>query len=211
MIVLAAGVLAIGTNAASINWTATKGYLYDGDGDSSAKITSGTAYLVLSTYGQSDLVSLFASNDGNAAATLTTLQGKAQYLGSGAIGDNARVAEGSGTTSSTDSITAYFVVFNDDKMYVSANASSEYDSLTSEHSINFASISTSSKLSFDAASGYSAAGWYGAAAVPEPTSGLLMLLGMALALPSVASARKATISQETEKPPSHRGRLLCCE
>ena len=80
MIVLAAGVLAIGTNAASINWTATKGYLYDGDGDSSAKITSGTAYLVLSTYGQSDLVSLFASNDGNAAATLTTLQGKAQTM-----------------------------------------------------------------------------------------------------------------------------------
>ena len=32
---------------------------------------------------------------------------------------------------------------------------------------------------FNASEGYSAAGWYSAAAVPEPTSGLLLLLGMA--------------------------------
>ena len=32
---------------------------------------------------------------------------------------------------------------------------------------------------FDASAGYSGAGWYSAAAVPEPTSGLLLLLGMA--------------------------------
>ena len=170
MILLVAGILAVGANAASINWTATKGYLYDG-GDST-KVTSGTAYLVLASYSQGDLVSAFAAANGDAATTLASIT----TLGTGAIGDNARIAEGTGTTTSTDSITAYFVVFNDDKMYISGTASSEYDGLQQEHTIGFTSMTSSSKLTFQASDGYSAAGWY---AVPEPTSGLLMLLGMA--------------------------------
>ena len=38
---------AIGLNAATINWGATKGYLYDGE--SANKITSGSAYLMFVT------------------------------------------------------------------------------------------------------------------------------------------------------------------
>ena len=80
MVLLVAGVLAIGANAASINWTATKGYLYDG-GDST-KVTSGTAYLVLASYSQGDLVSAFAAANGDAATTLASIT----TLGTGAIG-----------------------------------------------------------------------------------------------------------------------------
>ena len=177
MMMLSAGLLAVGANAASVNWTATKGYLYDGTGDSAPRVTSGTAYLVLSTYAQSDLVSLYASKEGDSAATLTVLQGNAAYLGTGTIGENARIA-GDGTTSATDSITAYFVVFGGDKMYISDTATSSYDALMAEHTLPFASMTNSSRLTLDASAGYSTAGWY-AASVPEPTSGLLMLLGMA--------------------------------
>ena len=56
MIALAAVAVGIAANAASISWATTKGYLYDGTGDAASKLTSGTAYLVLSTYAQSDLV-----------------------------------------------------------------------------------------------------------------------------------------------------------
>lgn len=172
-LIVALAVVAVGiaANAASVTWGAQKGYLYDGNGDSSAKITSGTAYLVLSSYAQDDLVSAFVAANGDAAATLASIS----TLGTGTIGDNARIS-GSGTSTATDSITAYFVVFNGDKMYVSGTADSSYDSLMAEHSITFSSMTTSSKLTLQAADGYSAAGWY---AVPEPTSGLLMLLGMA--------------------------------
>ena len=176
MIALAAVAVGIAANAASISWATTKGYLYDGTGDSASKLTSGTAYLVLSTYAQSDLVSLFASNDGNAATTLTALQEKTQYLGTGAIGENARVT-GSGTTSATDSITAYFVVFNGNNMYISDTATSDYDGLAQAHDLTFGTSMTASSKALPSDGAYSGAGWY--TAVPEPTSGLLMLLGMA--------------------------------
>lgn len=173
VIALAAIAASVAANAASINWTAAKGYLYDGNGDSAAKITSGTAYLVLASYSQGDLVSAFAAANGDAATTLASIT----TLGTGDIGSNARIAEGTGTTTSTDSITAYFVVFNDDKMYISDTAASSFDGLAQSHDLPFTtSMTSSSKLTFQAADGYSAAGWY---AVPEPTSGLLMLLGMA--------------------------------
>ena len=172
LVTLAAGILAVGVNAASINWSAAKGYLYDGAGDSAAKVTSGTAYLVLATYSQGDLVSAFATANGDAATTLATIT----TLGTGTIADNARIS-GTGTTSATDTITAYFVVFNDDKMYVSATGDSVYDGLAQAHDLAFTtSMTSSSKLTLQAADGYSGAGWY---AVPEPTSGLLLLLGVA--------------------------------
>ena len=178
MIALAALTIGMAANAASVSWLTSKGYLYDGAGDSAAKLTSGTAYLVLSSYAQSDLVSLFASNDGNAATTLTALQGNAAYLGSGAIGDNARINEGTGTTSATDSITTYFVVFNGDNMYISDTATSSYDGLAQAHDIAFTTSMTTSSKALPSDGVYSGAGWY-TASVPEPTSGLLMLLGMA--------------------------------
>ena len=176
VIAVAAVAIGIAANAASYSWATTKGYLYDGTGDSAAKITSGTAYLVLSSYAQSDLVSLFASNNGDAATTLATLQGNAAYLGTGTIGSNARMS-GSGTTSATESITTYFVVFNGSNMYSSDTATSDYDGLAQAHDITFGTSMTSSSKALPSEGAYSGAGWY--TAVPEPTSGLLMLLGMA--------------------------------
>ena len=178
IVMLAAGVLAVGANAAAVNWTAAKGYLYDGAKEPE-KITSGTAYLMLSTYSAGDLVSAFVDSGYNAATTISTLQESDKYLGSGTIGSNARIGDGTGTTTSTDAISAYFVVFGDQGVYISPTATSEYDGLQGEHTLAFASISTSSKAFNEAKGGYSASGWYGTADVPEPTSGLLMLVGLA--------------------------------
>lgn len=176
MMAAAVAVAAIGLNAATVNWQATKGYLYDGE--SANKVTSGSAYLmyVTASYTQEDLVSAFAAAEGDVTATLASMTGSgAMATGAGEIADNARLA-GTSTYATTGGATAYFVVFNNDKMYVSVTADSVYDAVTAEASVAFASISASSKLDFQASDGYSAAGWY---AVPEPTSGLLLLIGMA--------------------------------
>ena len=174
IIAVVAVAMGVAANAASFSWKAEKGYIYDGAGDSAAKLTSGTAYLVFaSALTQSDLVAAFAAD---ATAAASTVSGKA--VSTGAIGSNARIAETAFTSDVTSDQTAYFVVFNGDKMYVSVTADAEYLAV-GESPIAFASVSTSSKALNDVAGGYAGAGWYGAAAVPEPTSGLLMLLGMA--------------------------------
>ena len=178
LIVAACAVVsAIALNAASVSWQATKGALYDG-ADTPAKLTAGEAYLVFvtSTYTQDSIVEAFATANGDKAATLTAM-GTSVATGTAAIDAGTSRPAGTSTYSLTADGTAYFVVFNGDKMYVSATTDVTYDALTTEGSALFStSLSSSSKTTFQAADGYSAAGWY---AVPEPTSGLLMLLGMA--------------------------------
>ena len=173
MIALAVATMGIVANAASFAWQAQSGYLWDG-ADTPAKITSGSAYLLFtSALTQSDLVTAFAAD---AATAASTVSGKA--VSTGTIGSNARIAETAFTSDVTSDQTAYFVVFNGDNMYVSNTANAEYWAV-GESSIEFGSMTSSSKTFNDVADGYAGAGWYGAAAVPEPTSGLLMLLGMA--------------------------------
>jgi len=171
MIALAAVAVGFAANAASFTWKATSGYLYDGAA-TPAKITSGSAYLLFtSALTQDALVTAFAADAATAASTVATTA-----VSTGTIGDNARIALTEFTADVTTDQTAYFVVFNGDSMYVSITADAGYAAVGTSD-ILFNSISSSSKLKFDVADGYSAAGWY--AAVPEPTSGLLMLLGMA--------------------------------
>lgn len=62
-------------------------------------------------------------------------------------------------------------------MLVSTEATSSYDAVTTVHALEFASSKDYAEaLPTQASAGYSGAGWYN---VPEPTSGLLLLLGMA--------------------------------
>ena len=163
----------VAANAATFNWEVQKGYIYDG-AETPAKLTSGTAYLMFtSAITQSDLVTAFAAD---ATAAASTVSSKA--VSTGTIGSDARIATSANFTSDvTSDQTAYFVIFNGDNMYVSITTTAEYYAV-GESAISFASVSASSKLSSEASAGYSAAGWY-TQSVPEPTSGLLMLLGMA--------------------------------
>ena len=175
MIALAAVAMGVAANAASFTWAVSSGYIWDG-AETPAKVTSGTAYLLFaSALSQSDLVTAFAADSATAQSTVTT-----KAVSSASIGSNARIDTTPFTADVTTDQTAYFVIFKGDNMYVSITADAAYAAVGTED-IAFASVTASSKKSFDAASGYSAAGWYSAASapVPEPTSGLLMLLGMA--------------------------------
>ena len=176
-------IAAIGVNAATVNWTANKGYIYDGAA-TPAKVTSGNAYLVFvtSAFGQEDAFNAFKTAAGKSDATVTAIKDAgALATGTGAIGSNARIGEGTSTYNLTGDGTAYFVVFANDKMYMSITGLAEFDPVTQEASLNFDSVSATSKLSYDTSAGFKGAAWYSMAAapVPEPTSGLLMLLGIA--------------------------------
>ena len=171
MIALVAVAVGMVANAASFTWKVQSGYIWDG-ADTPAKITSGSAYLVFaSALSQSDLVTAFAADAATAASTVSS-----KAVSTGTIGSNARIAETAFTSDVTSDQTAYFVVFSGDNMYVSITADAEYLAVGTSP-ISFGSVTSSSKAFNDVAGGYTSAGWYGA--VPEPTSGLLMLLGMA--------------------------------
>ena len=177
MIALAAVAMGVAANAASYTWSCTSGRVFDGEGGTVyASVAGQTAYLMFtSVLTQADLVSGFNAA-GSASAYTSTVAGKA--IGTAVLSSAARIDSTEATASVTANDTAYFVVFANDKMYVSTTADAGYLAVGTSP-ITFTSQSTPSKTTLDASSGYSAAGWYGAAAVPEPTSGLLMLLGMA--------------------------------
>ena len=174
---IAVAMATIAVNAASYSWSATEGRLFNGTGNggSANYITSGSAYLVFaSDLTQAALVSAFASDASAAASTVAT-----KAVSTGSIGSDARISATGFTYDTTADQTAYFVVFNGDNMYVSGTADAGYMAVGTSY-IAFESQSTPSKaLPSDAAAGFGSAGWYQASAVPEPTSGLLMLLGMA--------------------------------
>ena len=176
-----AAVAAVCANAATVSWQAQKGYLYEAGTET--KITSGDAYLmfVTASYTQSDLVNAFSAAEGDVAATLAAMGASgAMATGTGTIGSNARIGMVDSTYAMSGDMSVYFVVFNDGNMYVSGAESALWDAVTDKSTVAFSAMSTPSKAAaMDASAGYSAAGWYTAAAVPEPTSGLLMLVGLA--------------------------------
>ena len=177
-LIIAVAAVAIGVvaNAASYTWACGSGRIFDGEGGTVyASVAGSTAYLMFtSVMTQSDLVSGFNSAE-SAASYSSTVASKA--IGSTTVSSAARIDQVGATADVSANDTAYFVVFANDKMYVSTTASAEYLAVGTSP-ITFTSQSTPSKTTLDASAGYSAAGWY-TQSVPEPTSGLLMLLGMA--------------------------------
>ena len=173
LIAIGAITLGVAANAATFTWAVQSGYVYNGTGSAgSANRVSGIAYLFdASAYSQATLVAAFYANE------ISTITGSAL---NSAILDGGRVEETKFSTTLTANTSTYFAVFSTDSksVYVSIGGTSEYDSVMGTHSLVFDSVSDSSKA-FVTTSGakYSVAGWY--TNVPEPTSGLLLLLGMA--------------------------------
>ena len=125
---------------------------------------------------QADLVESFIADAATAQSTVT-----GGNVASATINSDARVSTAA-SYDTTSVETAYYVIFANGKMYVSGTTSAGYDALNPDtvQSIEFAAETAASKLTFaDTTTTYSGAGWYQAAAAPEPTSGLLLLLGMA--------------------------------
>ena len=172
-------VAAVVANAASVSWSAS-GFLFDG-AESPAKVTSQpSAYLMFVTadYTQSDLLNAFTAAKGDTSATLASMTSSgAMATGTGAILASSKLPTITSEYAMTSDMNAYAVIFVDGKMFISNVADALYDSVTGEATVSLGSLSAISKTTFDAAAGSQGAGWY--AAVPEPTSGLLILLGVA--------------------------------
>ena len=165
------------SQAASFYWNAADSYIYSVNTAEPdwAAVASGTpAYLAfVSAYSQADLVNDFANNAvdmGKFISGATTA-----VNAGGGISETAKF-----TYDTTANQTAYFVIFEDGKMFVSGTAAADYTAV-GDSSIGFAKQDDfSDQWSYpmqNAADGYGTAGWY--QAVPEPTSGLLLLLGVA--------------------------------
>ena len=163
--------------AANYSW-ASSGYLYTYDSTEAAGwplVADGTtAYLVFAdAYSQTDLVADFTANSVDYTALSAAGNG---VIAGGQINPTAASAD------YTSAQEVYFVVFQDaQNMFISGSVTAAYDALaTSPIAFKADQVdNVRTGTSLDAADGYAGAGWYSAAAVPEPTSGLLLLLGVA--------------------------------
>ena len=163
--------------AASITW-GTTGAFYDivGEEGGWATVAEGTtAYFVFaSSYSQSDLVADYATGSADMA--------KLTAINAGTVGSDGTIATVTGSsTTLTGNQAAYVVLFDSaNNMFISDSVTLGIDELAGAvYGFDEAQTGDIWALNGDASAGYQGAGWYSAAAVPEPTSGLLLLLGMA--------------------------------
>ena len=177
MIVLAAIALAGVTQAASFNWkTSTGQYVYKAG--TTTKAASMTAYLFDAAVVSQTVLLDGILNQGKAITAFTALDSKSTSS-AGALSQTEFSYSPSG---SPDSITAYFAIIDGDNVFISTTASGAVSDVGTAP-LAFSSLNAASKAAATEFTGtQSAAGWY-TASVPEPTSGLLMLVGLgALAL-----------------------------
>jgi len=178
LMVVAIGLAAISANAAAYTWKASSGRLFDGQGSDTANRYAGTGYLFnAATVSQADLIAAFVAADGS-----TSLTELSSALSTGTF-SSGRVSTAVAFTGPDSSFDAYFAVFGTDgdgnsAIYISDAGTVTYQSI-GESDVVFGQQNAYSSAGFkDIAAGYAGAGWY-SQSVPEPTSGLLMLLGMA--------------------------------
>ena len=169
MIALAAVALAVTAQAASFNWkTGMGGQVYQPGTTTAA---NGMVAYLFDAAVTSQSAAFTALSSGSAVTTLA-----------GSL-DSATLSAGKITTQTAfnwgaagDTLSAYFVVVNGDNFYISTEQSALGDAAATA-TIQFKE-KTTSQAALNTTGSYSGAGWY-TAAVPEPTSGLLMLVGLA--------------------------------
>ena len=152
--------------------------MYDGKGypPTGMPVASATAYLFDATaYSQQTF--LDAANAGttdfSSFAVSTT-----QTDGAGKIS----VQNGAANTAKAETFSAYYAVIGDGQVFIGTAANANYDEGATAFTWSLANASADMMASFNAATDsktYSSVGWYQTQAVPEPTSGLLLLLGVA--------------------------------
>ena len=173
MIMLAAVALASVSQAATFSWKTYTGQVVYQAG-TSTKLGSATAYLFdADVVSQTALLTgLFAEGENKKSITDFTSLSSAKTGSGGTI--SATTFEG-GVVGET--LNTYFAIVDGDNVFISTTASAEALD-TGTGALTFKGISTPSKAVATEFSGTAnGAGWY--TAVPEPTSGLLMLVGLA--------------------------------
>ena len=173
MFMLAAAVAVVSAQAASVSWTCTN--VKDGDGNA----ISGVAYFINAATLSQDAFKALSGAD----AFNTALSGMYSYTptdaGKYTVSSTAAVANSALGLSDTTTYSVYLAIFDTATITDSSNYY-----LTSPLSLTTVSGAETAQIKFGSQSTASqAAGAWTSVNVPEPTSGLLMLVGLgALAL-----------------------------
>ena len=168
MIALAAVALAVSAQAAAFSWkTTTAGKVYSAG--TTTTLATGTAYLFDSAAVTQQAV-LDAVLGGSSLDSLSTLS--SSTISSGAI------AAGTFDWGVADqTLNAFVAIVDGDNVFIS-DLKSGVAQASSTVAMNF-NLKSASQATAIESSSFTAGGWYTAATVPEPTSGLLMLVGLA--------------------------------
>ena len=177
LLVIAIAMATVAANAASFSWkTTTTGKIYEAD--STKLLASATAYLFDSgKVSQAAVLSAF--NAGTAISTLAYAD--TTSVSSGAIAQ--KTFDVPAGYAKDDPFAGYLAIVVDDSIYIGPT-SAVTTPATGSMAMSFNAKSSSQAAALDASKGFSTAGWYAASSsggesVPEPTSGLLMLIGAA--------------------------------
>ena len=170
---------------AAASWKPNAANIYNGAGDSAAK-WSGSAYIFDASAGatQAAVFNAFAADMANFDASTLTGYVTTSSVADGAIAASANQFDyGEQSAEAGQTKDFFFVLVDGDKMYTSLNASAQIPGGSIASTINWKTQKATTGLpnsTFEPTQGFVAAGqWAQAQAVPEPTSGLLLLLGVA--------------------------------
>ena len=152
---------AVYTQAATANWYAENIYSYADPTSSSLNSGYAVYFFEVATVSQADALSAISA-------------GNWSFISNGFADDAVDSGEAYGTTTghaNGSTVTGYYIVFNDSD---ETKASHYYISDT--YSDKIGGTGQAANLAWDASNTATAANW---TAIPEPTSGLLMLVGLA--------------------------------
>ena len=174
MLAFAVIAMSVAAQAAAIKWS-TSTALYKGN---ATDTYAGTVYLVDSaTISQTALLSAFVG--GTLDITAYDVASATAAAGKITATTLNPVKMADGTEYGAGNVNYYMVAIDGDNIFISSTKSAALSTIGTT-TVGFA-LKAQSTAAADAAAGFTSGGWY--AAVPEPTSGLLMLVGLgALAL-----------------------------
>ena len=163
-------IVGLAVHAASCDWGAVGLAGFNGDADA---ITADNVYAFESTIvGQQALLTAFLAG----GDTLNAMLAKG-YLGEYDAGESAGALGDIYANAAATSV--YLTIIDGNNIFISSIAEGMTGAAGQSGLVEFdLSEDINNKLVAGTAT-YTDAGWYSAAAVPEPTSGLLLLLGMA--------------------------------
>ena len=166
----ALALMAISASAASFDWkTSARGKIYEAG--STTLLASGTAYIFDSTMtSQASVLAAFLAGEEWSTGALHS-----KTVANGVI--KATSAEAFAWGSAGDELHAFFAVVDGDSIYISAIPDAVIGKGVGYETVSFNAKATSQAGTREGTT-FSGAGWY-TAAVPEPTSAMLLVLGVA--------------------------------
>lgn len=177
MIAAAMICMAMASQAALFKWatfpTGTTGALYNGSTEATAYATYGavTAYLIdAATYTQADAFADLTAGSFKTTSTIADAK-----LSSASKIASKTVEYGTENVNNT----LYWVALLDNENFYISSTKTGAPVGTGGTSMTWNDVKSTSQTTFSASDGFNGAGFYNTAAVPEPTSALMLLVGLA--------------------------------